>query len=170
MTRLDGIVLQPDQGNSYWMLGDLHTFKAVSEETDGRYTLFELVLQPQHGTPLHVQSREAEAFFIEAGEVEFQLDDRTVVATPGMFLHSPLGQLHKFTNVSSQPAKMLCWAIPAGIEKFFAAAGTKVEDLNAPPPPVTPADLEKVMKLAPQYGITILPPPDSAQLSDSVNF
>lgn len=53
---------------------------------------------------------------------------------------------------------MLCWATPAGVEKFFAEIGTKVEDLMAPPPPVTPADLEKVMAIAPKYGITILPP------------
>jgi mannose-6-phosphate isomerase-like protein (cupin superfamily) len=160
--QLNGIVLQPGQGDSYWVLGDLYTFKAVSEETNGNYALLELVIQPQDGTPLHIHSREAEAFFIEEGEVEFQLEDRTVVATPGTFLHSPPGQLHRFTNIGSQRAKMLCWATPAGIEKFFAAIGTKVEDPNAPPP-ITSADLEKVMLLAPQYGITILPPSDSSQ-------
>jgi mannose-6-phosphate isomerase-like protein (cupin superfamily) len=161
MAQLNGIVLQPGQGDSYWVLGDLYTFKAVSEGTDGKYALLELVIQPQNSTPPHIHSRESEAFFIEAGEVEFQLGDRTVIATPGTFLHSPPGQLHQFTNVGSQPAKMLCWATPAGVEKFFAATGTKVEDPNASPPPVTPADLEKVMTLAPQYGITIVLPSDS---------
>lgn len=162
-TQLDGIVLQPHQGDSYWVLGDLYTFKAVSEETDGKYALLELVIQPQNSTPPHIHSREAEAFFIEDGDVEFQLGDRTLVATSGTFVHSPPGQRHQITNVGSQPAKVLCWATPAGVEKFFAAIGTKVEDPNAPPPPVTPADIEKVMLLAPQYGITILPPSDSAQ-------
>ena len=161
-TQLNGIVLQPSQGASYWVLGDLYTFKAVSEETDGKYALLELVVQPQNSTPSHIHSREAEAFFIEAGEVEFQLGDRTLVATPGTFVHSPPGQIHQFTNVGSQPAKMLCWVTPAGLEKFFAAIGTRVEDPTAPPPPVTPADIEKVMQFAPQYGLTILPPADAA--------
>lgn len=161
--NLDGIVLQLGQGDSYWVLGDLYTFKAVSEETDGKYALLELVIQPQNSTPSHIHSREAEAFFIEEGKVEFQLDDRTILATPGTFVHSPPGQIHQFTNVGSQPAKMLCWATPAGIEKFFAAIGTKVENPNSSPPPVTPADIEKVMLLAPQYGITILPPSDASQ-------
>lgn len=161
MAQLKGIVLQPGQGDSYWVLGDLYIFKAVSEETDGKYALLELVIQPQNSTPPHTHSREAEAFLIEAGEFEFQLDDSTVVATPGTFLHSPPGQLHRFTNISSQPAKMLCWAIPAGVEKFFAAIGTKVEDPNAAPPPVTPADLKKVVMLALQHGITIDLLPDS---------
>jgi hypothetical protein len=80
--NLDEIVLQLSQGDSYWVLGDLYTFKAVSEETDGKYALLELVIQPQNSAPSHIHSREAEAFFIEEGEVEFQLDDRTILATP----------------------------------------------------------------------------------------
>ena len=161
-TQLNGIVLQPSQGDLYWVLGDLYTFKAVSEETDGKYALLELVIQPQNSTPSHIHSREAEAFSIEEGEVEFQLDDRMLIATPGTFVHSPPGQVHQFTNIGSQAAKMLCWVTPAGLEKFFAAIGTKVENPHAPPPPVRPADIEKLMRLAPQYGLTILPPTDAA--------
>ena len=161
-TNLDGIVLQSGEGESYWVLGDLYTFKAVSEETEGKYALMELVIYPQDGTPPHIHSREAEAFYILEGKLEFQLDDRTVIATPGTFLHSPAGQLHRFTNTSSMPAKMLCWATPAGVERFFAEIGTKVED-SLTRPPVTPADIDKVMAIAPKYGITILPPPDSTE-------
>lgn len=157
-TNLDGIVLPLGQGDSYWVLGDLYTFKATGEETDGKYALLELIIQPQDGTPPHIHSREAEAFYIQTGEVEFQLDERTVIATAGTFLHSPPGQRHLFVNKSGMPAKMLCWATPAGVEKFFAEIGKKVDDPTAPPPPVTPADLEKVMEIAPKYGITILPP------------
>ncbi len=55
------------------------------------------------------------------------------------------------------PAKMLCWATPSGIERFFAEIGTLVEDPSAPPPPVTPTDIEKVMGTPAKYGITIVP-------------
>ncbi len=30
--NLQGILQQPGQGSSYWVLGDLYTFKAVGEE------------------------------------------------------------------------------------------------------------------------------------------
>ncbi|HEY9623631.1 MAG TPA: cupin domain-containing protein [Crinalium sp.] len=156
-TDLNGIVLQINQGNSYWVLGDLYTFKAIGEETSGQYALLELVIQPQDGTPLHVHSHEAEAFYVQDGEIEFQLGDRTIIANAGTFLHSPPGQPHRFVNKGTTPAQMLCWATPAGVEKFFAAIGTKVNDPTAPPPQVTSADIEKVMAIAPQYGITILP-------------
>jgi quercetin dioxygenase-like cupin family protein len=154
--------LQLKQGDSYWVLGDLYTFKAVSQDTNGQYAFMELVIQPQDGTPPHIHSREAEAFYILEGEIEFQLDNRTVIAKAGTFLHSPIGQLHRFTNTTPVPAKMLCWATPAGIENFFAEIGTKVDDMTVPPPPVTPADIEKVITIAPRYGVTIPPPPVSA--------
>jgi quercetin dioxygenase-like cupin family protein len=164
MIEMDSVdtMLPPKQGDSYWVLGDLYTLKAVSEDTNGQYAFMELVIQPQDGTPPHIHSREAEAFYILEGEIEFQLDDRTLVAKAGTFLHSPIGQLHRFTNTTSVPARMLCWATPAGIENFFAEIGTKVEDITAPPPPVTAADIGKVMTIAPRYGVMILPPPISA--------
>jgi hypothetical protein len=74
---------------------------------------------------------------------------------------SPKGQRHLFANISDQPAKMLCWMTPAGLEQFFMEIGTPADDPTALPPPVTEADIQKTIALAPQYGLTILPP-DSA--------
>lgn len=124
----NGILMQPGQGASYWVLGDLYTFKAVGEETGKAYALVEILVQPHSGTPPHIHSHEDEAFYIQEGSLEFQLDEQIIVATAGTFLHSPKGQLHRFTNIGSKPAKMLCWDTPAGLEKFFAQVGVPVED------------------------------------------
>ena len=107
MTINYGILSQPGEGDSYSVAGDVATFKATSEQTDGKYALFEVVLVPQLGPPPHIHSREDEAFYIQEGSIEFYLDEQTVVATPGTFLHSPKGQLHSFKNIGSVPAKML---------------------------------------------------------------
>lgn len=150
------VLLQPGQGISYWVLGDLYTFKTVGKETDGKYSLIEIVVQPSGETPLHIHSREAEAFYIQEGELEFQLDDQIVVATEGTFLHSPPGQSHRFVNVGSTPTKMLCWLTPAGLEKFFMEVGTPADNLSVPPS-VSPADIQRVIATAPKYGLEILP-------------
>ena len=50
---------------------------------------------------------------------------------------------------------------PAGLEQFFIEIVTPADDPTAPPPPVTDADIRHTIALAPQYGLTILPP-DSA--------
>ena len=148
----------PDQGTAVSVAGDLVIFKAVGEQTNRQYALFEIKAEPQKGPPPHIHSREDEAFYIQEGEVEFQLDDRTVVATPGTFLYSPKGQRHSYKVISSQPAKMLCWATPAGIEQFFAEVGTVLDNSSILPSPVTPEALERIVATAPKYGITILPP------------
>jgi quercetin dioxygenase-like cupin family protein len=154
----NGILKQPGQGSSYWVLGDLYTFKAVGEETGKAYALVEIILQPQSGTPPHIHSHEDEAFYIQEGELEFQLDEQILVATPGTFLHSPRGQLHRLTNMGTGPAKLLCWVTPAGLEKFWAEIGVPVPDISVAPPAVSPADIEKILATAPKYGLEIIPP------------
>jgi quercetin dioxygenase-like cupin family protein len=153
----NGLFVPPNQGTAVSVAGDVVIFKAVGEQTNGQYALFELRAESQMGPPPHIHSREDEAFYIQEGEVEFHLDGRTVVATPGTFLHSPKGQKHSYKVISLQPAKMLCWAIPAGIEQFFTEVGTVLGNPSISPPPVTPKAIERMVAIAPKYGITILP-------------
>ncbi|RCJ18318.1 cupin [Nostoc minutum NIES-26] len=153
-----GIFQQPGQGSSYWVLGDLYTFKAVGEDTGQAYALVEIIVQPQSGTPPHIHSHEDEAFYIQQGELEFQLDEQIILATPGTFLHSPKGQLHRFTNIGLEPAKLLCWVTPAGLEKFFIEVGVPVLERMSSPT-VSPADIEKVLAAASRYGLEIILPP-----------
>lgn len=154
----NGLLLEPGAGISYWVLGDLYTFKTISRETQGTYSLMEITVYSQTGSPPHIHSREDESFFVLSGEIEFQVNGETVVAKPGTFIYSPKGQPHLFTNVSNTPARMLCWVMPAGLEQFFMEIGTVVTDPAAPPPPVTAADIRNTIALAPSYGLTILPP------------
>ncbi|HBB36115.1 MAG TPA: cupin domain-containing protein [Cyanobacteria bacterium UBA8803] len=154
----EGLWQQPGQGSSYWLLGDFYTYKAVGEETGQGYALCEIVMLPQSEVPLHIHSHEAESFYIQEGEMEFQLDEQIIVAAPGTFLHSPSGQPHRFKNIGSQPAKFLSWVTPAGFEKFVLEAGIPTGNSAAEPPEVTPADIEKVMAVAPKYGIKIILP------------
>jgi mannose-6-phosphate isomerase-like protein (cupin superfamily) len=150
------LLLKPNQGTSLSVVGDIVTFKAVSEDTNGQYTLFELRVDPEIGPPQHRHHREDEAFYIQEGELEFQLGDRTVIATPGTFLYSPKGHLHSFKNLTNQRAKMLVWCMPAGIEKYFVEVGVPVDDPEAPSRPATPEAIERVLGAAPKYGIEFI--------------
>lgn len=153
MSIPQGLLIKPGQGTSLSIVGDVLTFKAVGEDTDGQYTLVEVQVDPEIGPPPHIHYREDEAFYIQEGELEFQLDDQIVIATPGTFLYSPKGHLHSFTNKTNQRAKMLAWFMPAGIEKFFAEIGVEVDSPDAPAVPATPAAIERILAVAPKYGI-----------------
>lgn len=152
------ILMQPGQGSSYWVLKDLYTFKVLGEDTGQAYALCEILIQPESETPPHVHTHEDEAFYMLEGEMEFQLDGQTIVATQGTFLHSPKGQLHSFKNSGLTPAKMLCWVTPAGLEKFFLEIGVLMEERSPLPPPISPADIARIMATASQYGLEIMPP------------
>lgn len=155
----NGLFVQPDRGRSYYFGQDLYTFKAIGEETGEAYALCEVIVAPGGGTPPHRHSRENESFYVQDGEIEFQLDDRILVATAGTFLHSPTGQLHRFTNTTSVPAKLLIWVTPAGFEKFIAEVGKAVNGQVTSAPPLSSEDLDKILSSAPKYGIEIIPPP-----------
>lgn len=152
-----GIVMMPHEGDVLTVAGDTVTFKALGQNTKGQYALIEIVCNPEVGTPPHIHSREDEAFYVLEGEVEFRLDDQTILATPGTFLHSPRGQKHSFKNTGTTRARMLCWVTPAGLEMFFAEVGRPVADPLNPPVP-DQAAIDKLLATAPKYGLTILPP------------
>lgn len=155
----NGLCVQAGQGRSYYFGHDLYTFKAIGEETEEAYALCEVVVAPQGGSPPHRHTRENESFYVQDGEIEFQLDERILVATAGTFLHSPKGQLHRFTNTTATPAKMLVWVTPAGFEKFMAEVGKAVNGQITRGASLTSEDLNKILTTAPKYGIEIIPPP-----------
>src|SRR4051812_15741685 len=81
-------------GTSWWVVGDTYTFKAVSEDTNGRFTLFEASIPPQAGPPPHVHKVEDEAFYILEGELEILNHDRWIRVQAGDFVHIPPGTRH----------------------------------------------------------------------------
>ena len=152
-----GMVVMPQEGDVVTVAGDVVTFKALGQNTQGQYALVEIACEPEVGTPPHIHGREDEAFYILEGEVQFRLDDQITLATPGTFLHSPKGQKHSFKNTGTTRSRMLCWVTPAGLEMFFAEVGRPVADPLNPPVP-DQAAINKLLEAAPKYGLTILPP------------
>ena len=119
---------------------------------------FQFNVFPGGGPPPHIHSREQEGFYVLDGEVAFFVDGNLRVAGPGTMLNGPVGVLHSFKNEGKRPAKMSIWAAPAGIEKMFKEIGTLVADPSAAPFPPTAADIERILAVAPRYGLEIKMP------------
>jgi mannose-6-phosphate isomerase-like protein (cupin superfamily) len=147
-----------DEGRSIWIVGDTYTFKAVGENTNGAYMLFEASVPPQSGPPPHIHHREDEALFILEGEIEILDNDHTITAGAGSFVHIPRGTLHRFKNVGATTAKMLVFYTPAGFEGFFFEVGQPAQE-GGTAPPLGPEEIEKTMVAAPKYGMEVLLPP-----------
>lgn len=146
------------KGRRIAVVGDIYRCLASGDDTGGRYALFEATIAPGGGPPLHVHAREEEGFLVIEGEVTFYTDDGPIRAAPGAFLNLPVGVRHRFRNESDRFARMLVFVAPSGLEKMFERAGTPVLESATVAPQVTQADVERVVRVAAEFGITVFPP------------
>jgi mannose-6-phosphate isomerase-like protein (cupin superfamily) len=141
-------------GTSWWVVGDTYTFKVVSEDTNGRFTLFEASVPPQSGPPPHVHQTEDEAYYILEGELEVLDHDRLITVRPGDFVHIPPGTRHCFKNPGTTLSRMLGFFSPAGFENFLFEVGQPPRP-GEQAPPLEPEELERSIAAAPKYGMEL---------------
>jgi quercetin dioxygenase-like cupin family protein len=149
------IIRPPQQGRTVALVGDVYRFLATGEDTNGKYALIEALVSPGGGPPPHVHSREDEGFYILEGEITFTINGERVVAPAGMFANLPVGTPHSFKNEGDKRAKMLVSVAPAGLEKMFLEIGVPLAEGATTALPPTREDIEKLLAVAPKYGIEI---------------
>ncbi|MDB5387546.1 MAG: qdoI [Planctomycetaceae bacterium] len=169
-TNRPATLRKTDEGRTISVVGDIYRFLATGDETNGKYAIWEAIVPPGGGPPPHVHSREEEAFYILEGEITIQIGEQRIVATQGMFANMPVGTPHSFKNESSLPAKMLISVSPAGLEHMFFEIGAAVPQGATTVPLPTKAEIEKLLKIAPQYGIEIKLPHHDLRASGSKNL
>ncbi len=130
-----------DDANVIYGAGDSYRFLVTDAESPGRIFAMEAVVPPGGGPPLHIQTREDEAFYILEGEVTFWADGDRVVAHTGTFIHMPPDVAHRFQNEGDGDARMLIWFSPAAIEGMFDEMA---------------ADPENYAVIGPTYGVTFI--------------
>ena len=147
-------------GKAYAVVGDRYVVKASGEDTGGAYALFDFLVLPGNGPPLHQHTREDEGFWILEGELAFYLgaDQRRVVAKAGDYVHAAKGVPHCFRNEGSVPARAVVQVVPAGLERYFAEVGDELPDARAMPTPPGPDQIQKLLAAAPRYGLEIFAP------------
>ena len=157
-TAVSPIALQAGEGEALWFLGVLATIKASAETTDGRVAVIEHLAPRGAGSPLHVDRREDEWFYVTEGELTFWVGGEVIAAPAGSFVYGPRGIPHTFT-VTSTEARFLLVTEPAGFESFMRTLAEPAQTLTIPPPPDGPPDMARLVALAAEYGIEILGPP-----------
>jgi quercetin dioxygenase-like cupin family protein len=145
-------------GSAYWGPGDQITFLITGEETGGAFFMAEVSVAPGGGTRPHVHNREDETFRILEGTLTVHVGGKTVIASPGDFVHLPRGIAHYFENTGNVDAEFLLVVPPAGLEKFFEETFYPAADRSAARPPVTEAWLARLLAAAPRHGLDLLRP------------
>jgi quercetin dioxygenase-like cupin family protein len=137
-------------------LGDIYTVKISGDETQGRYSVWEIEVATNNEPPLHKHSMEDEAFYVLEGMFSFSYGSKDTRASKAQFMYIPRGEFHTYKNIGSSFGKLLLIITPPQFEKFFEEIGIPINDKSSfQPPQITPAVIENVVKTAAKYGLEI---------------
>jgi quercetin dioxygenase-like cupin family protein len=138
------LVVGPGEGSRLFNpVGGQVTYKVRGEESGGRMTVFESVIAPGEGPPLHVHANEEETLYVLDGAFRFQLGEELRDAPRGALMFVPRGVPHCFQNTGEEPGTLLITFAPAGMEHFFELIG---------------ADPSKFAEAAAQVGMEVVGP------------
>lgn len=126
------------------------TFKARGEQTNGMLTVFENVIAPGDGPPLHIHESQDESWYVLEGELRFKLDGDLRHAPQGSFVFVPRGTAHCFQNAGAGPARIIVLFTPAGMEAFF----DRFAEL-----PAGAVDPDAFRRLGADVGMAVVGPP-----------
>jgi quercetin dioxygenase-like cupin family protein len=157
-TDIAGYVLGTEEGDLRWYMGCLFDWKAVAEQTGGRFSIVATTIRRGVEPPLHVHSREDEAFYVLEGEIAFQVGDDIRTADPGSFVFAPRGIPHTF-SLKTDVARTLILLAPAGLEEAFFEFSEPARERSLQPEPVPEPNLERVEARDRDFGVTYVGPP-----------
>jgi len=101
-------------------------------DTNGLYSLVEIVSNPGDGTPLHVHEREDEHIIVVEGTARIVYGDKIFDAQPGDVAILRKGIPHAWGNRTNAELRIAVFARPGGIEEVLRLVATTAEiDLAA---------------------------------------
>lgn len=149
------------EGPATWALGSLFERLASHDETAGSLGM-SLVTQPAGtATPLHVHTREAEAFYLLDGNLTYQAGEQTYRLAAGSFIYLPIGVPHAFRVTGTSPARFLGLAAPGNLMALYDQVGRPAPERRLPEPGETsmPEEIQRWIETSPRYGLRIVGPP-----------
>jgi mannose-6-phosphate isomerase-like protein (cupin superfamily) len=120
------------QGNGEWLQitpGERFTIRTSVDETEGRYTMIEMVADPRNGVPMHIHKNEDEHFVVLEGTLRIVNGDKTLDAPAGTAVTVIRGVPHAWCNLSDTPIRMLLVFSPGHIEGLFKETAVREAQL-----------------------------------------
>lgn len=122
-------IFTPNEGKTLSFLGNSITYKFNLNARGWRF--FEFVATENNPVPLHSHPWD-EVSYLLAGEVDMQIEEQIVRATPGYFIDLPAGAAHAFTVCSPQ-AKFLVGVSNAIAAQFMEEMAQASQELRLTP-------------------------------------
>jgi len=150
---MPAITVKAGEREALTVLGMPLTMLCEARETGGAWSLFEEEVPFGMGPPAHRHDWD-EAYYILDGEVDFDIDGRSVRSGRGDFNYMPRNTVHGFKGASESPARVLIFAAPAHGSEFFHELNSEVRTL--------PEDGSKIPQIGARHGIQFMPSKEPA--------
>jgi quercetin dioxygenase-like cupin family protein len=113
--------LGPEEGVAVENPVSVLTFKATTGQTGGAMTVFDTVVAPGEGPPLHVHIEQDEFIYVLDGSLTVRLGDELIGAKSGSFVFIARGTPHTWKNVGDVRASFCAGFVPAApaFEEWF---------------------------------------------------
>ena len=155
------VVRASGEGPGTWAMGSLFERLASGAETGGAFAV-SLVTQPVGiATPLHVHSREAEAFYVLEGALSYRAGDDLHLLEAGSFIYLPKGVPHAFRITGAVPAKILAIVAPGALLDLYDEVGIPAREHRLPGADGLPMEqeIQRWNEIGPRYGLSVVGPP-----------
>lgn len=140
------------------VLGATITITADSDDTDGEFSVKDMLAPPGFENGLHTHEP-SEIFHVLDGEMMLYVDGETEYLKPGMTGYVPASEPHGMRVEGDEVLRVLIVMSPAGAEDFFRAVGDPATSRDLPEPrEVTDADLEGIFATGAEHGFAFLGP------------
>jgi quercetin dioxygenase-like cupin family protein len=158
-------VRPPAQAPATWAMGSLFEMLATTADTGAPLDVALVTQPPGVATPLHVHTRESEAFYVLDGTLTYQAGDDLHHLAAGWFIHLPLGVPHAFRITGDTPARILALTLPGGLMDLYTHVGIPATERRLPGPDgqPMPTEIARWNDLGPRYGLRVIGPPLPAQ-------
>jgi quercetin dioxygenase-like cupin family protein len=151
------------------VLGVAVEFVTTAAEAANLYCVVKWTIPAGMAVPLHSHP-DPESFYVVSGSEQIlaPIRDRLewLEVRAGDFVHIPGGARHAHRNASSQPVVELV-TTTATLGRFFEEAGRPMEDDAVGSTP-SPADLERLHRVAAKYGHWLATPAENAEVGISI--
>lgn len=160
-TTLSAIHRSAAEGQATWAMGSLFERLLGAAESDGALGVSLVTQPPGIATPLHLHTREAEAFYVLAGTLTYRAGEDTYHLAPGSFMYLPQGMPHAFRVTGTEPMQFLALTSPGGLMDLYDEVGMAAWEHRLPGEDGQPMDVEiaKWSEVGPRYGLQVVGPP-----------
>ena len=112
--------------------GERCVIRVPAADTNGAYSLVEIVSEPGDGTPLHFHQNEDEYLVVLEGTARFAVGDRMFDAEAGTMVTLPNNVPHAWGNRSDSRLRIAGICYPGGVEETLRIiAGGGMIDISA---------------------------------------